>query len=492
MRHASLRAAVLPALAIAAAVLVLYRPTIGHLVEYWSQNDMYSYGFAVPFIAGFLIWLRRARLNQIPVRPNYTLGVPLLLVVLAGLVVGRVTSTNLVEELTLPATIAALWLLLFGTRITLACLFPLAYLFTMVPFWGFLTEPMQWPFQLYSATVGVGLLRLLNVPVVREGVFIQLPNVTLEVAELCSGVNHLVAVLCVGIPAANLFVRSWRTRAFILASAVTIALLSNALRVATVALFAYNDWRGPDGDIHGPHSVFRSLLISLIGFVVLFWLITRLADTSPWAHHGARRVGGRTLLGGTATIVSLFMLVGCALLLRWHTVTPVAFPVAQRLAFPVEIEGWQFAREGSLFPSLDAVGFDAALARRYVAADGSQADVLLGYFSRQQQARELAGYNMTVFLRRERVSPTSAANGTAYSTFWYVVDGRVVTSPYEVKLRMAWNALFRRRTNGGIVVVRERAQGTGESRRTSLEDFTRAVREASTVYFPRSGSLGEP
>jgi exosortase len=479
---------VVAAALVAAAFLGLYWPTIGHLVEYWSQNDMYSYGFAVPFISGYLIWLRRYRLAEIPIRPSFAVGVPALFIVLAGLMLGRLTSTNLIEELTLPASVTALSLLLFGTRMTRACLFPLAYLFTMVPFWGFLTEPLQWPFQLYSATVGVGLLRLLNIPVVRDGIYIQLPNVTLEVAQLCSGVNHLVAVLCVGVPAANLFVSSWRTRAFIVASAVTIALLSNALRVAIVALFAYNNLRGPDGDIHGPYSVFRSLLISLIGFVALFWLISRLADKSPWGPDDASRRRYPSLVGVPA-VIGIVMLTGCAALLRWHTVTPVAFPAAQRLAFPIQIEGWQFALEGSLFPSVDGAGFDVAVVRRYVAPDGSQADVLLGYYSKQQQARELAGYGMTTFLRRERIG--NAANEAAtYSTYWYIVDGRVMTSPYEVKARTAWNALFRRRTNGGIVVVRQKS-GPSETRTADLEGFVRAVRDASTVYFPRSGFPGE-
>jgi hypothetical protein len=234
--------------------------------------------------------------------------------------------------------------------------------------------------------------------------------------------------------------------------------------------------------------MFRSLVISLIGFVALFWLITRLADTSPWERSHAARVVPRQLLGGTATFIGVLLLGGCALLLRWHTVRPVAFSPAQQLTFPIQIEGWQFTREASLFPSVDSAGFDVTLARRYVAADGSAADVLLGYYSRQQQARELAGYGMTMFLRRERVGLDSSSVPAVYSTYWYVVDGRVMTSPYEVKLRTAWNALFRRRTNGGIVVIREQPKPGGSGQPGNLESFTRAVRAASTAYFPRESS----
>jgi two-component sensor histidine kinase len=46
-----------------------------------------SHGFAIPFIAGYLVWARRGRLSQLPFTPS-AWGLPLLLVGLLALVVG--------------------------------------------------------------------------------------------------------------------------------------------------------------------------------------------------------------------------------------------------------------------------------------------------------------------------------------------------------------------------------------------------------------------
>jgi hypothetical protein len=90
------------------AFFAAYFSTILKLVEHWSANDMYSYGFLVPVISGYLIWLRRDRLRDVPISPSFAAG----LVVLAGglsmLVVGRVSATNLIEELSLPVTVCGI------------------------------------------------------------------------------------------------------------------------------------------------------------------------------------------------------------------------------------------------------------------------------------------------------------------------------------------------------------------------------------------------
>ena len=211
------------------------------------------YGFLVPAISGYLIWLRRAHLRSLSVVPSFRLGTTVLFVSLALLVAGRVSATNIVEELSLPLAVCGLSLLVLGDRLTQSLAFPLAYLFTMIPFWDVFTNRLHQPFQLYSAAMGVGALRLLDIPVFHQGVFIELPNVTLEVAELCSGVNSLIAILCIGVPLTHYYVAGWAKRCFIVVSAALIALLSNGIRVASVCLLAYYEIRGPNGDIHGPY-----------------------------------------------------------------------------------------------------------------------------------------------------------------------------------------------------------------------------------------------
>jgi exosortase len=263
---------------VGALFFAAYYPTFVRLVGYWAANDMYSYAFMVPLISGLLIWAQKEELTRVPVTSSLVLGTSLTAAGLFLLLVGRITETNLLEEASLVVSIGGLALLLLGRHMFLQLLFPIAYLFAMIPFWESLTSRIHPYFQLYSASFGVTALRLFGIPVYNEGFLIQLPNITLEVAEACSGINYLIAVLCIGIPLTYRYITSWPRRVFIVLMAVVIALLSNGLRVAIVSLLAYYEIRGADGDIHGPFALFRSLLISGIGYVALFALIHLFSD----------------------------------------------------------------------------------------------------------------------------------------------------------------------------------------------------------------------
>jgi exosortase len=268
-------------LLVGALFVAAYYQTFVRLVAYWAANDMYSYAFLVPLISGLLVWVKRDELQHVPVTSGLIPGAALAAGGLLMLLAGRTSGTNLIEQFSLVITVAGLvWLVLGGTMLR-RLLFPVVYLFAMIPFWESLTSRLHPYFQLYSAAFGVAALRFFGLPVYTEGVLIQLPNVTLEVAQACSGINYLIAVLCIGIPVTHLYIRSWPRRMVIVGLAVLIALLSNGLRVAIVALLAFHDIRGANGDIHGPFALLRSLLISGVGYVALFALIHWFSDRHP-------------------------------------------------------------------------------------------------------------------------------------------------------------------------------------------------------------------
>src|SRR4051794_22838334 len=113
---------------------------------------------------------------------------------------------------------------------------------------------------------------------------------------------------------AYLFVRSWYKRVFIVLASALIALLSNGLRVAIVSLFAYFEMRGPNGDIHGPFALFRSLMISGVGFMVLFGLVFRMGEqNSPFFSRWTEKRSGRPAAGAPFALQPLSSLVAVIL-----------------------------------------------------------------------------------------------------------------------------------------------------------------------------------
>jgi EpsI family protein len=483
-----------------------YYPTIGKMVDYWSTNDMYSYGFLVPIISGYLIWLRRGHLRAVSIQPSFGLGAAVLGAGLFVLVVGRLSATNLLEYLSLPFSVWGVSLLLLGTRVTQRLTFPLAYLLTMVPFWDVFTSRLHLPFQLYSAQIGVGALRLLDIPVVHSGVFIELPNITLEVAQVCSGVNNLVAVLCIGVPLAHYYVSGWWRRLSIVAAAVLIAILSNGVRVAGVCLFAYHGIRGADGDIHGPFSLLRSLFISGIGFVALFWLIAYYANRKHDEHqvpgpsdHGVGVVRPRV---GAAAGVAIAMLALAGTFDQWRTKRPVPLQTAL-VNFPTTIGRWGLQNNASLGQPLNSIEFDERLVRGYAARDYGEIDLLLGYLARQVQGREL-GVDWSLIKAGMSDLEQAPQKGTGrvaremiaryrgerfYIACVYILDGDVVTGDIEAKLRTAWNVLTQGRSNGGFMLVGTKIaaeDGVNEAR-TRVRAFLDEALPYSKAYLAAIG-----
>ncbi|HSL21164.1 MAG TPA: EpsI family protein [Vicinamibacterales bacterium] len=487
----------MPLLLVAALFLLAYQATLVTLVDYWTRNDVYSYAFLVPPIAAIFVWLKRDELRRIPPRPALLPGAALTLIGLLLLLAGRRASVNLVEELSLVVTISGLVLLLRGGRAFRVLAFPIGYLLAAVPIWDLLTSRLHPYFQSYSAAVGVGLLRLVGVPVHKDGVVIQLPHVTLEVTEACSGINYLIAILCIGIPLTQLFVVGWPRQLFIVLAAVVVAVLSNGLRVAMVSLFAYYDIRAADGDIHGPYAFARSLMISGVGYVVLCALIFRFAEARP-RPGSVRTIDERAEPARRPAHLARTIAVGLAVLLLAAYVTFERLPrasaveITRGVSLPDRIGRWEVRSVGTFSSDLQSLEFDDTLSKNYAAADGTELNLFIGYFRAQVQGRELAGHGLRTTLSPPNTSPgpvfredgerpidfmKPAGQSTYYVTHWYVINGTVVSDDYRLKLQTAANAILRGRTNGAVVAVKARASD-GDSldvTRTRVADFVESA-----------------
>ena len=79
-----------------------------------------------------------------------------------------------------------------------------------------------------SADVSYGLLLLLGLPVVRDGVFITVPGLTIEVAPECSGLRSAVVLIGIGALVGHRALRAWWTRAIMLALLVALAIVKMA------------------------------------------------------------------------------------------------------------------------------------------------------------------------------------------------------------------------------------------------------------------------
>jgi EpsI family protein len=185
----------------------------------------------------------------------------------------------------------------------------------------------------------------------------------------------------------------------------------------------------------------------------------------------------------------------------WWPSRPVPLS-AKLVGFPTSIGRWELRSAASLAEDLNALDFDEKLIRGYAAPDGSEVNLLLGYFATQVQGRELsaewilsnAGFSPLGPVSSRRIGPDSLKEFSAQRgsqrvlvTYAYLLDGDVVADDIVAKLRTTWTVLTRLRSNGAIVVVAGRlAAGQGaEAARAGVRDFMDAALPRSTDYLAR-------
>ena len=268
------RAAIEFALLVLAGTVV-FAPILRYMVRHWQTVPDYSHGFLIVPLAAYFAWERRGPLRRAPIRGSWWGVVPLVLG-LAALTIGRLGTELTSMRSAYVLLLIGLVVLVLGWRAFRIVAFPLLFLFLMVPLPQSLVNIVAFPLQLQAADWAVQLLYYLHVPALREGNIIHLPQTPLFVAEACSGLRSLMALLTLGIVFAYFFRKSLLERLLIVLSTIPLAILVNAGRVALTGILTYRF--GPtaaEGVIHETQGLFTfgAAFLLLLGEA---WLLDKL------------------------------------------------------------------------------------------------------------------------------------------------------------------------------------------------------------------------
>jgi exosortase len=263
--------------AIAAAGVWLYWAVAPRLVRQWANDDDYTHGFLILPLALYFAWSDRERLARLPVRAN-VLGAFLLAAGLAMLVVGTAGAELFLQRSSIVAVAGGLVWLILGTAWLKALAFPIAFLLFMVPLPAIVMNAVAFPLQLFAAQTATFCLQAVGIPVLREGNVIALADTTLEVAEACSGIRSLQALLALGAVYGYFTQRStWKRWALLLLS-IPIAIAANAFRVSGTGFLAH--YFGSEM-AQGFYHSFAGWIVFVVAFLMLLacgGLLSRLPD----------------------------------------------------------------------------------------------------------------------------------------------------------------------------------------------------------------------
>jgi exosortase len=261
----------------------LYAPVVLKLVRQWWLDPDYSHAFLVVPIAVVLVWRRRRELANEPAVPSFA-GLAVSAGALLVLIVGTLGAELFLTRISVLLFAAGAVVFLLGWRHLRLLAFPLVLLLLTIPVPAIVISRLTLSLQLCASSIAETLLAWVHIPVLREGNVLVLPNATLQVAEACSGIRSLTALVTLALLVARFGEHGMWPRTVILLSSIPIAVLVNGLRVAAAAVAAR--WYGTaavEGAVHD--------LLGWLMFLVAFGLLAACARVvggdaarPQWAH----------------------------------------------------------------------------------------------------------------------------------------------------------------------------------------------------------------
>ena len=354
----------------------------------WWNISTYNHILFVPLIVGWLVWVRREEIAKLTPQGWWP---GLLLFAGAGFVwlVGSMAGINLVCQAGAVGMLQASVMLILGPKVSAALLFPLFYMIFLVPFGDELVPMLQ----MITADLVIALTEWSGIPAHIEGVFIDTPVGLFEVAEACSGVKFLIAMIALGTLVANVCFTRWSRRIVFFAAAIALPILANGVRAWGTIYIAQSQGidfaEGFDHVFYG--WVFFALVVGL-----LFAAAWRFFDRDPddisidaGAIDRSRILGAASRLRISANSALAIAAMMAVILALWNTLATHATAAVPEQVFLPEVEGWERV---DYRPQVDweprAAGADHRLIGRYRNAGGQEVDVFLAVYAWQGEGKE--------------------------------------------------------------------------------------------------------
>jgi exosortase len=255
------------------ATYVFY-PVLVQMFRTWRANPDYSHGLLIVPLSLYFAYGKTPQLRRAELDGSWW-GAGILFLGVIAVCIGELGGLLTALRSGYVLALMGLVLLLAGRRVFEILLFPMAFLFLMVPLPQSLVNIIAFPLQLIAAGWAVESLQAFGIPALLEGNIIHLAHTQLFVAEACSGLRSLMALLTLGVVFAQFFRPGHMIQQSILvAGTIPIAIVVNAVRVSLTGVLAHNFGRETaTGFIHD----FQGMITFGMAFFMLLLLARSLS-----------------------------------------------------------------------------------------------------------------------------------------------------------------------------------------------------------------------
>jgi exosortase len=263
------RIPVLPFLVVGLLMVALYWDVVADMAEVWWVDPAYSHGLLIPPLALYIAWLQKDEILAVPAIPAAA-GLAVTAFGCFVLMIGKLGAEFFLTRESLVIILAGIILTYWGWGRLKKLVFPLILLATMVPIPTIVYNKLAAPLQLFSSWVASGTLETLGIPVFRDGNVMNLPEISLGVAEACSGLRSLSSLTVLALVVGFFVLTSGWGKAALFFLAIPAAIAINVVRVTATALMAREDPMLAEGFFHS----FSGWVVFIVGFALLYVVAT--------------------------------------------------------------------------------------------------------------------------------------------------------------------------------------------------------------------------
>jgi exosortase len=206
-----------------------------------QQEEHYSHIVLIPCLSLYVLYLHRKTINA---SREWSPWLGLLVIGLGAWCYWSADAAIFSPDqlsMTILALVLMCWgifLSCFGVTLFRKVSFGLLFLLFMVPLPSFFLDAII-EFLQHTSTEATGVLfSLLGTPVFREGFVFRLSNITIHVAEECSGIRSALSLFIASLVAGHIFLRSAWAKMGLVAVVVPLAIVKNAFRIVGLSLLA--------------------------------------------------------------------------------------------------------------------------------------------------------------------------------------------------------------------------------------------------------------
>jgi exosortase len=216
----------------------IYYPIFTWMWQRWFAADSYySHGPLIPIVSGVLIWLKRREIAK-TLTQSSKLGLGLILAGLILHIISAFTNVYFASAYSFLIILIGIIAYLYGNKVLLIIIFPLCFLFFMIPAPMALIESTTLKMKLLTAQTSVYIIQLLGVPAIREGSSVYMSNTNVVVDDPCSGLKSLISLSALSTLYAYLVKSPYIKKLILFLVIIPLAIIANVIRTTSILLIA--------------------------------------------------------------------------------------------------------------------------------------------------------------------------------------------------------------------------------------------------------------